>query len=80
MQRIGGAARAEARLGPQSGVGGDPAVGIWQQDGTMNRLDIQTRITVWRAAVLLELVGGGDAWTRAVRLLVISTPLCHIPR
>jgi hypothetical protein len=34
MQRIGGAARAEARLGPQSGVGGDPAVGIWQQDGT----------------------------------------------
>jgi hypothetical protein len=33
MQRIGGAARAEARLGPQSGVGGDPAVGIWQQDG-----------------------------------------------
>jgi hypothetical protein len=32
-----------------------------------------------RAAVLLELVGGGGAWMRAVRLLVISTPLYQMP-
>jgi hypothetical protein len=33
-----------------------------------------------RAASLLELVGGEHPWTRAVRLLVISTPLYHIRR
>jgi hypothetical protein len=33
-----------------------------------------------RAAALLELVGGGDARARAVRPLVISTPLYHIRR
>jgi hypothetical protein len=43
--------------------------------GTMNRHTNQDHGL--RAAVLLELVGGGDAWTRAVRLLVISTPLFH---